>query len=66
MRRSIYSIKGSFDYCPGSLYPDPDKPFILDTDASAKALGAVLSKEIGGIEKVIVCMSKSLNKHEQS
>jgi hypothetical protein len=38
----------------------------LDTDASDKAVGAVLSQQIDDNEHVIAYMSKALNKHETS
>ncbi|GFT19527.1 retrovirus-related Pol polyprotein from transposon opus [Nephila pilipes] len=41
-------------------YPDPDKQFILDTDASHANVGAVLSQEIDGQERVIAYWSKFL------
>ena len=47
-------------------YPDWDKPFILDTDASNVALGAMLSQEtiVNGkkVERPIAAYSKSLSK----
>ena len=51
---------------PILIYPIPGKRFILDTDASDKAVGAVLSQQIDDKEHVIACMSKALNKHEAS
>jgi hypothetical protein len=38
----------------------------LDTDASDKAVGAVVSQQIDDKEHVIAYMSKALNKHETS
>jgi hypothetical protein len=47
-------------------YPLPEHKFILDTDCSDLATGAVLSQEKDGKERVIAYMSEALNKHEQS
>lgn len=46
-------------------YPLPDIGFILDTYASDKAVGSVLSQVQDGSEKVIAYMSKAMIKHEQ-
>ena len=46
-------------------YPDPEAEFILDTDASAYGMGAVLSQVQGGQERVIAYGSKSLTKEER-
>ena len=40
--------------------------FILDTDASERAIGAVLSQEQGGHEKVIAYASRNLDKRERN
>jgi hypothetical protein len=48
---------------PILAYPLPDIPFILDTDASDKAVGAVLSQVQDSHERVIAYMSKSMNIH---
>ncbi len=40
-------------------YPDPDVPYVLDTDASNLAIGAVLSQVQDGEEKVIMYDSKA-------
>ncbi|CAC5414124.1 unnamed protein product [Mytilus coruscus] len=47
-------------------YPIIGSKFILETDASDKALGAVLSQEQDGQEIVIAYMSKAMTKTEQS
>ena len=47
-------------------HPLPDMPFILDTDASAFALGGVLSQKVDGIEQVIAFTCKALSKSEMN
>lgn len=45
-------------------YPDFNKPFILTTDASDFALGAVLSQILNGTERPIAFASRTLNSTE--
>ncbi|GFT86614.1 retrovirus-related Pol polyprotein from transposon 412 [Trichonephila clavipes] len=48
------SLKKLLTSSPILIYPQPDKPFILDTDASnEKVTGAILSQEIDGQERVV-------------
>jgi hypothetical protein len=63
---SFEKLKTSMITPPILIYPVPGKRFILDTDASDKAVGAVLSQQIDDNEHVIAYMSKALNKHETS
>lgn len=65
-QKAFNSLKNSLMSSPLLAYPLPGKSFILDTDASNLATGAVLSQEQNGQEHVIAYMSKSLNKYEQS
>lgn len=46
-------------------YPDLEKPFILTTDASNYAVGAVLSQGIIGKDKPVAFASRTLNKSEE-
>lgn len=59
-------LKKALTTTPVLAYPKLGQPFILDTDSSEFATGAVLSQEFDGSERVIAYMSKSLNKHERS
>ena len=49
---------------PILIYPDFDKPFVLTTDASNYAIGAVLSQIHDGKDHPIAFASRTLNKHE--
>ena len=50
---------------PILAHPDFTKPFILDTDASNHAIGAVLSQKSGNKERVIAYASRTLTKAER-
>ncbi|GFQ66102.1 RNA-dependent RNA polymerase 1 [Trichonephila clavata] len=60
------SLKAALTSFPILVYPDPEKQFILDTDASHESVGAVLSQEINGQEHVIAYWSKCLLKPERN
>ena len=45
-------------------YPDPNGSFFLDTDANGVRIGAVLSQEHNGVEKVIDYFSRTVRKSE--
>ena len=51
---------------PVLAYPDFSRAFILETDASAAGLGAVLAQEQGGAVRPIAFASRSLQPHEKN
>ncbi|GFX14945.1 retrovirus-related Pol polyprotein from transposon 412 [Trichonephila clavipes] len=57
-------LKDALTSAPILAYPEIGKQFILDTDASHESIGAVLSQEIDGQERVIAYFSKCLSKPE--
>ncbi|GFU89327.1 retrovirus-related Pol polyprotein from transposon 412 [Trichonephila clavipes] len=63
---SFLQLKEALTSSPILIYPQPDKPFILDTDASNESVGAVLSQEIDGHERFVAYWSKCLSKPERN
>jgi len=51
---------------PILAFPQLDEPFILDTDASDKGLGAVLSQVKGGNERVIAYAARAFSKADRN
>ena len=64
--RSFYGTKGQALYHPGISISRFSLPFILTTDASKLALGAILSQVQNGKERPIAYASRQTNKAEQS
>jgi hypothetical protein len=60
------TLKEKLTSTPILSYPLPDTPFIVDTDASNTALGAVLSQVQDGKERPIAYLSKSLTQSERN
>jgi len=62
---SFDELKRRLTTSPVLAFPDPGKPFILDTDASDSGLGAVLSQVHNGCERVVAYAGRSLTKAER-
>ena len=62
---SFNQLKEALVTAPVLAYPRPEGQFILDTDSSGWAVGAVLSQVQDNAEKVIAYFSKALSKAEQ-
>jgi hypothetical protein len=58
-------VKSILTSKPIMAYPRSDCPYILDTDASDSAIGAILSQAQEGFERVIAYGSRTLNKCER-
>ena len=59
------TLKSKLTQAPILSFPNFVEPFILDTDASNTAIGAVLSQNIEGQEKVVAYASRALTKSER-
>ncbi|KAK3507421.1 hypothetical protein QTP70_020385 [Hemibagrus guttatus] len=54
-RAAFQRLKDCFTLAPILCHPDPDKPFVVEVDASSSGLGAVLSQRHGDPGKVHPC-----------
>jgi len=63
-QRAFEKLREALTSSPILSMPDDSGQFVLDTDASDKTIGAVLSQVQGGTEKVIAYASRSLDKRE--
>ena len=65
-QKAFDSLKSALTGPDVMAYPLNDGLFVLDTDASGTAIGAVLSQIQKGQEKVVAYASRTLNKSEKS
>ena len=64
---AVQVLKGKISSAPVLVFPDFDKPFLLETDASKEGLGAVLSqKQDDGCYHPVVFGSRTLMPSEQN
>ena len=63
---AFQELKRRLINAPILSYPDPKLPYILDTDASAVGVGAVLSQVQDEEEKVVAYFSKTLSPAERN
>ena len=64
--KAFVDLRERLTTAPILSYPLPDCQFILDTDASGFALGAVLSQVQNSQEKVVAYASRNLSKPEKN
>ena len=60
------TLKRRLSSAPVLAFPQPGNMFILDTDASESGIGAVLSQNQDGVERVISYGSRTLTKSERN
>lgn len=65
-QQAFDTIRNALVSAPVLTCPDFEKPFTLQTDASAYGLGAVLTQQSSEGEHVICFLSRSLNKAERN
>ena len=62
---SFQELRSQLVAAPILAFPDFSKPFLLDTDACETGIGAVLSQEHDGLERVVAYASRTLSKAER-
>ena len=65
-KEAFDELKRRLTTAPVLAYPIASGKFTLDTDASEKGIGAVLSQEQNGQERVAAYFSRSLNRRERN
>ena len=65
-KEAFDELKRRLTTAPVLAYPTASGRFTLDTDASERGIGAVLSQEQNGQERVVAYFSRSLNRRERN
>jgi len=65
-QQAFDTLKEKLTTAPVLVLPNDTDTFVLDTDASNLAMGAVLSQIIDGEEKVVAYASRTFNRAEQN
>ena len=63
-QEAFEALKGALTSAPVLAMPDDESAFVLDTDASHSAIGAVLSQKKAGVEHVVAYASRKMSKAE--
>ncbi|KAL1141019.1 hypothetical protein AAG570_000945 [Ranatra chinensis] len=64
--RAFAQLKEHLVTAPILTCPDFERPFIIQTDASGKGIGAILSQELPDGERVVAYASRALSKAERN
>ena len=64
-QQNFESLKHDLTTAPVLAFPHPTAPYILDTDASGDAMGAVLSQVVDGQERVVAYAAKVFHKTQR-
>jgi hypothetical protein len=65
-QKSFDQLKHALTTAPVLMAPDPRAPYLISTDASAFAIGGVLSQEQDGLERVVAYESRRLKPAERN
>jgi len=65
-QEAFEAVKTALIEAPVLVVPDPNKPYVLETDASGIALGAALSQESDGYMCPVSFMSRKLDTHQRN
>ncbi|CAJ0605872.1 unnamed protein product [Cylicocyclus nassatus] len=63
-KEAMDHLKKALTTAPVLAAPRLGRPFVIETDSSAKGVAGVLKQEQDGLERVIAYASRTLNKHE--
>jgi hypothetical protein len=66
IQQAFQQLKNALISAPVLAVPDVERPFVVTTDASDHAIGAVLSQGNGGMERPVAFMSRTLSSTERN